>query len=677
MARAADLTGNVQVSEAWGSTFTYVVPPPLPEQPGTPAGSVLGISSISWTWAAAGGATGYNVHSATAPSALLASLSLPAYVWQGLSPNTTYSIMAGGVNFSGEGPVSTASAVLATLASPPSGLSASAVYATSVTLTWGLNGNPPGTSASIQRVSGPTFASSGLSYTDTGLESCSTYYFRVWNANWADVATQYTEVGPAVTASPTPLPPGNLHALALAGGRITLAWEPAPYTEITGYNLYYDKGTGVIDYNTPLAAFASAQTSYTTGVLTSSAAYKFGLRAVHRCGVEEHNTSVIAMAPSLPGLTGARAAIKIPQTGRRINGNSVTVMAELVTGTAAQTKSLLFQYKASTSGNWQEITASDPATHPNPDAASPYFIHWDVTDGLAPGSYDLRAVATDLGNAADPAPSAITVTIGPDDADITENDPGSGKVTKAQKVNNLVDNTLLAGDSASSQVTRLEIPAGALDNSTATVTVTNNPAVTPPVPADVEPTGIVAEVTLSNQSVLAGGQTAVVTLLFPDADNNGIVDGTSMHANQLRMYSARSAAGPWEKDLSSVVDVTGKKVTGYTSHFSFFALFAPQAVNINSARAYPVPWKPGSGGKFDSAPGTDGVIFDNLTDKTEISIFTITGRLVRKLALTPADLGFKVWDGTNSAGRKAASGVYIAHIKSGSNVKILKIAVER
>ena len=42
-----------------------------------------------------------------------------------------------------------------------------------------------------------------------------------------------------------------------------------------------------------------------------------------------------------------------------------------------------------------------------------------------------------------------------------------------------------------------------------------------------------------------------------------------------------------------------------------------------------------------------------------------------------ADLGFKVWDGKNSAGQKAGSGVYLAHIKAGSKTKIIKVAVER
>ncbi|MBI4352093.1 MAG: fibronectin type III domain-containing protein, partial [Elusimicrobia bacterium] len=671
--RAANGDGVFSDFSAVSSTATK---PLLPAPPAAPSGSALGVSSITWSWATVSGAISYQVYPATAQAALLASPPAPAYIQEGLSPNTTYSIVASGVNSSGEGSVSPAAAAVATLAYPPSGAAVTAVYATSATLIWGLNGNPAGTTAKLQRVNtGTTFLTTGLTYTDAGLLGCTSYYFRVWNLNRAGIPTQYEEAGPGFTGNPIPLPPGNLSAHSLAGGRIALDWEPAPFEGITGYNLYYDAGDGSIDYAAPLASLSALQTSYTTGVLASSAAYKFGLRAAHRCGVEEQNTSVLAAAASIYSLTGVRASIKIPQTGKKVNGNSVTVMAELVTGAIAETKNVRLQYKPSSSAAWLNIPPKDPGQHPNPDPTSPYFIHWDVT-GLAAGGYDLRAVATDLGNVSDPSPASVTITVDAAEADIVENVSG-GKATKEQKVNNLVPNTLQAADPVSAQVTKLVIPAGALDASTATVAVTNNPAVVPPAPADAAATGIVTEVVLSNQSVLAGGQTAAVTLLFPDADNNGIVDGTTMLASQLEMYSAHSAAGPWERDLASVVDLAGKKVTGHTTHFSFFALFAPQAANINSARAYPLPWRPGSGGRFDSALGTDGITFDNLTDKTEIKIYTITGQLVRELKLTSLDLGVKVWDGKNSAGVKAASGVYLAHIKSGSSIKILKIAVER
>ncbi|OGS08820.1 MAG: hypothetical protein A2270_11465 [Elusimicrobia bacterium RIFOXYA12_FULL_51_18] len=89
---------------------------------------------------------------------------------------------------------------------------------------------------------------------------------------------------------------------------------------------------------------------------------------------------------------------------------------------------------------------------------------------------------------------------------------------------------------------------------------------------------------------------------------------------------------------------------------------------------YPQPWKPGSGGSHDAA----GIIFANLPDEATVRIYTIAGELVREFAVVRADLNVKVWDGKNTAGKNAASGVYFANVKiSSSNMKILKIAIER
>lgn len=674
VARAQDLAGNVQTSEAWGSTFTYVVPPPLPGQAGQPSGSVMGVSSIAWSWAAADGADGYDVYPSSAPSALLVYAAGPAFLQQGLSPNTTYSVAVAGRNFSGEGPLSPPSEVLATLAAPPSGVSA-ALYFSSITLNWALDGNPPGTQAEVERLYGLTATITDVSYTDAGLLGCTSYYYRIWNVNVAGVPSGYADLGPLLTGNPSPPPPGGLYAEALGGNRILLSWEPSPFEGITAYDLYSDGGSGTMDYGAPLAVLSPLQGSYTTGVLVSSAAYRFALRAVHRCGAEEKNTSVEASAPSLASLSGPRAGIRTPQTGRRVYGDRLTLLAELYSGTPQQTRNVLFQYRASTRSAWTDITPADPAAHPNPDASYPYFVHWDVT-GLAAGNYELRAVAYGLSGSADPSPDAVTLVVDPVSPDITESASG-GAVTRTQTVYDLTDNAASAGDPSTSQVTRLLIPAGALDASSGTLTMISEPPALPAAPPDAVPAGIAAEASLSGQSDLTGGLTALVTLSYQDADGDGVIDGTNMHANQLRMYSARSLAGPWEKVADSSVDLADRIVTGHTSHFSYFALFLPQALGISSARAYPVPWKPGSGGRFDSAFGADGIIFDRLEAGTEISIFTVTSRLVRKLDVTAADLGVKVWDGKNSSGADVASGVYLAYLKSGKRVKVLRLAVER
>ncbi len=674
VARAQDLAGNMQTSEAWGSTFTYVVPPPLPGQPGKPSGQVLGVSSIAWSWAAAAAADGYDVYPSSAPSSAPAYYPGTAFVQQGLSPNTTYSITAAGRNFSGEGPLSPPSDVLATPAAPPAGVSAG-LYFSSITLSWALNGNPPGTQAEVEKLYGSAEATTDASYTDTGLLGCTSYYYSIWNVNSAGVPSARAEVGPLLTGSPSPPQPGGLYAAALGGGRIAVSWEPSPFEGITAYDLYYDGGSGTIDYGAPLAVLSPLQDSYITGVLVSSAAYRFALRAVHRCGVEEKNTSVAASAPSLAALSGPRAGIRTPQAGRRVYGNSLTVLAELYSGTPQETRNVLFQYRAAGSSAWLDMVPAGAAEHPNPDASFPYFVHWDVT-GLPPGEYDLRAVAYGLSGAADQAPDSVTVDVDPAAPDIAENDSG-GTVARSQTVYNLVPDAAAAGDPATPQVTYVLIPAGALDASSATLTVISGPPALPPPPPDAVPAGIAAEASLSGQSDLAGGLTALVTLSYQDADGDGVLDGTNIHADQLRMYSSRTPSGPWEMVADSSVDLAGRKVSGHTSHFSYFALFVPQSSGVSSARAYPVPWKPGSGGRFDSAFGSDGIVFDHLEAGSEISIFTVTSRLVRKLHVSAADLGVKVWDGKNSSGADVASGVYLAYIKAGGNSKVLKLAVER
>jgi hypothetical protein len=88
-----------------------------------------------------------------------------------------------------------------------------------------------------------------------------------------------------------------------------------------------------------------------------------------------------------------------------------------------------------------------------------------------------------------------------------------------------------------------------------------------------------------------------------------------------------------------------------------------------------VPWKPGTGGRFDAA----GVTFANLPVSGTIRILTLAGKRVRELSFDGSSAGFAVWDGLNDEGRRAASGVYFAQIKSGVDgaMFLLKFAIER
>lgn len=668
---------------AGASTATM---PPLPGQPGRPAGFALGISSISWSWAEGLGAQGYLLRLSTSLGTQVGSVSTAAFTLAGLSPNTTWSVTAAPFNITGEGTQSSSAAAVYTLANPPGAVSAAGVYAASAALAWGLNGNPSGTLAQVERsTDGSAFARvySGavVSLLDYGLLGCTSYYYRIRNLNGDGIPTVYNAALQFTTKGSTPSAPSALSAESLAGNRIKLSWTPSPSDLVTEYRLYYDAGAGTMTYVNLLAVFSSTVTEWTTGVLASSAAYRFALRAKNRCGSEERNTAVLAMAPSLSSLSGVKAAVKVPQTGRRVKGNRVTVMAELASGEVFQTRRVLFQYKPSTDTLWRDIVAAN-ALHPNPDQDPPYFVHWDVT-ALTASNYDLRAAATDTQGNADPSPPAVTIAVDPADYDINETSLGGGRVQKEQKADNATANTVQAGDEGSKLLAKIEVPSGALDASTVAITVVNNPAVKPAPPSDAVDIGVVTRVDLSNaQSLLSGGKSAVVTLSYTDDDGDGIVDGTTARADRLRMYSAQTAAGPWLKDLSSSVDAARKTVAGTTPHFSFFAVFAAAAPDLSSVRVYPVPFMPNDGDNDNGvgySPGdaNSGIIFDNLPDAVTIKIYTVTGQSVASMS-SQASGGKVQWDVKNGGGKDAASGLYFAVISSpGRSAVTKKIVVVR
>ena len=109
-----------------------------------------------------------------------------------------------------------------------------------------------------------------------------------------------------------------------------------------------------------------------------------------------------------------------------------------------------------------------------------------------------------------------------------------------------------------------------------------------------------------------------------------------------------------------------------SSHLSVFTLAGITTMaNLSTAKVYPNPWKPGSGGTHDRAT----IKFDNLADNTSIRIYNAAGELVRDLA--KSSLGYIEWDGKASGGSKVSSGVYFAYIKAGTDTKIRKFAIER
>ncbi|MBI2363146.1 MAG: fibronectin type III domain-containing protein, partial [Elusimicrobia bacterium] len=246
------------VATAYSASASTQTRPALPGLPGVPSGSAVGVSSIQWTWAAASDAAAYRVFSASSPSDLVGSVTVPPFFQTGLSPNSTAAVLAAGVNPTGLGPLSGASSAVYTLANAPTGSALSAVYATSASFSWGLNGNPAWTTAELERsADGSSFTQvylgTGVTRSVTDLLVCTSYYLRVRNLNGDGLATAFDSTLSLLTLPSTPTAPSGLQAAPGAGNRIALSWDPSPSESVTEYRLYWDSGTGTVPSAAPYA----------------------------------------------------------------------------------------------------------------------------------------------------------------------------------------------------------------------------------------------------------------------------------------------------------------------------------------------------------------------------------------------------------------------------------------
>jgi titin len=199
----------------------------------------------------------------------------------------------------------TATQVAAIATPPPSAptvLTASSTSLTSVNLSWDdASTNETGfqIERSLTSSSGysviTTTAANATSYTNSGLTSGTTYYYRIKAVN-AGGGSSYAPVASVTTLS-LPAPPSGLTTIASSSTAIDLSWTDASANE-TGFqierSLTSDTGFSLI---TTTAANA---TSYSNTGLTSGTTYYYRVRAVNAGGESAYTTEANATTPSIP-----------------------------------------------------------------------------------------------------------------------------------------------------------------------------------------------------------------------------------------------------------------------------------------------------------------------------------------------------------------------------------------
>jgi hypothetical protein len=253
------------------------------------------------------------------------------------------------------------------------------------------------------------------------------------------------------------------------------------------------------------------------------------------------------------------SAIKMPREGQVIAGNAVTLAADVFPDDAG-VNSVMFQY--SLDGNtWIDIGTGS--------VVMSYAAPWDTTL-IADGTYYVRAVVNDISSSAF-KPTLLIINNSISTPDIYENN--NGKHVKEQIIDPDQSNFVALPDG-----THIYIPYGALPEDTGGQPVTIK---------DIEVSGTIAhnaiEVKIPGISMFTKDIT--ISIPYPDADNDGIVDGTDIDENTLVIKWLNPDTGAWDVLYDSVVHPDENFVSAKVNHLSVFGVFFGAAAAAGIAGA--------------------------------------------------------------------------------------------
>ena len=196
---------------------------------------------MTWTASAFPGADSYNVYRSTDGANFYGqgNTTNTTFTQTGLNNGTTYYYYLVPVNAGGAGTQSATVSAIVSLP-PPTNLAATADTAGSgsITLSWTASAFPGADSYNVYRsTDNANFYGQGnttnTTFTQTGLNNGTTYYYYLVPANAGGAGTQSA----TVSAAPGLAAPTNLTAVAGAGS-ITLSWTASAFPGADSYNVY-------------------------------------------------------------------------------------------------------------------------------------------------------------------------------------------------------------------------------------------------------------------------------------------------------------------------------------------------------------------------------------------------------------------------------------------------------
>jgi hypothetical protein len=314
----------------------------------------------------------------------------------GLSAGTTYFYRVVAYNEVGlSGESNTVTVTTETVPMAPTGLTANALSANEVALSW-TDAATNEIGFKVQRsLDGVNFSEvatldgNATSYTDTGLSAGSAYSYRVVAYNNLGPSTDSNTV--MVTTPAAPTAPTNLTAVASSSTSIVLNWVDTANNE-TGFKVL--RSQDGVSF-TELASLASDVTSYTDTSLnngmTPGATYSYRVVAYNSIGNSiDSNTAAVTVTSPLMDTQAPIVTISNP-----INASMVVTSAITVTATATDDVQLA-TFMLYLDGNliWYTKTSN---------------INYRLgTRSFTPGNHTIKAVATDTsGNIAETSVTVI------------------------------------------------------------------------------------------------------------------------------------------------------------------------------------------------------------------------------------------------------------------------------
>ncbi len=692
-----------QASDFYGGAPSAFAALAVVTEPGAPTltGTPKSTSSVRWDWTLASGATGYTLYDSPTQFPMFGPQGYGlTFTSSTLSPNTRYDAEVEADLPAPSPPSARGHAFTYTWANPPAGPVSAAAFTSSVTYVWSANGNPAYTFYQVAVTTDPTFqvvvatlSVSSPTATATGLLPGVTYYAEVQAINGVQIPT---------------LPPMGLPtAVTIADPKITESSSPpTPYAGGAGL-------TGAWQFDED----AGTTTADATG---GGNAGNFGCTIQNCVSTPTWAAGPVGLgsAASFSGLLGGVVRTKsdpIPGVG------SLTVEAWVYPQTTAQIPDAGvvavgpqnaedFALDVSPSGAFRFVTSNGgvefPVTVATATIVACQWIHvagvYDLAHATAALYLNGRLAATALAPAR--ANSGDVLAVGNRrKADGTYTLPFAGRIDSVRIFSSALTAAQVLADYQGGFVSSVTPPS---PNNGVVVALPPNAFGAPAqIFISADPINHPIRVSLAalnaGFTVLPAGLTMVpnslvevvpvvggvpftallgssATLYIPFVASGNILSGTNppLAASGIQMYTLNTTVNRWEY-LPTALDAANSRASGTTPHFSVFALFAPATIGAgaSSVRAYPVPWKPGTGGRFDGP----GVTFASLPASGTILVLDLAGRRVRELPFSGASAGVVVWNGLNDDGRRTASGVYFARIKSDSDgsTLLIKFAIER